>query len=366
MTGAERTLAALEFRDADRPPVAGGLLQNADFLARKADAADFWAAPEATLYEGFRRLGADAILGPVMPKRPETTTRDWQGRETSFALRHDAPQISDPEGVARHAASVPDPASVRASFDFQAAYDAYLQLFTEGDRHRGEMLLIPHCLGYAPNYPTSDGYYSYEAFLIACAAYTEDMARLFSNWAEHARCRYEAVAQATREHNLLPVLWTGQDLCDAKGSVLSPRLLDRLYLSPLERAFEPLKAAGIRIVWHSDANYRQIAPRLLEIGIDGFQGLYETAGGTRLEDLARLRTREGRPPIIFGSISTVWVLPHGSPDDVRREVERCVEAVGPQGGLVLAPSSSIGPEVSDENIEALYDHARNYVPSWKR
>jgi uroporphyrinogen-III decarboxylase len=51
------------------------------------------------------------------------------------------------------------------------------------------------------------------------------------------------------------------------------------------------------------------------------------------------------------------VLPSGSPDDVRREVDRCVVAARQGCALVLAPSSSIGPEVPPANIRAMYEHA---------
>ncbi len=357
MTGIERALAALNFEPTDRAPVAGGLLQNARYLAAKAGAAEFWDAPRQTLFEGFRRMGCDAILGPVMPKPPEETTRDAWGRETSFSISHAKPEIATPEGVAEYARSAPTVEQVRESFDFQGAYRDYLRVSVETQREAGDMLVIPHTLGYAPAFPTSDGVSTYEAFLMACALYPDDMARLFAAWGETARCRYETAAAAIREHDLPRIIWTGQDICDAKGPVLSPALLERLYFPVLSRAFEPLKQAGIRIVWHADANYRQIIPRMVELGVDGFQGLYETPDGVRLEDLARMRSRDGRPLILFGSVSTVWVLPHGGPDDVRREVERCIRAVGGQGGLLIAPSSSIGPEVPWENVDAMYERA---------
>jgi hypothetical protein len=220
------------------------------------------------------------------------------------------------------------------------------------------MLLIPHCLSYAPTFPTSDGHFTYEAFLMACRLHTQELAHLFRHWGEQARLRFEAVAEATRRHDLLPLIWTGQDLCDAKGPVMSPDLLESLYFPVLEHAFEPLKQAGIRIVWHTDANYRRILPRMVELGIDGFQGLYESEGGIRIENLARLRMRSGAPPIIFGSISTVWVLPDGTVGDVQREVDRCVAAAREGGAaLVLAPSSSIGPEVPEENVRAFFEYA---------
>ncbi len=345
MTGRERTLRALNFEPVDRPPVAGGLLQNAELLAEIAGADDFWAAPRRHVFEAFRRLGCDAILGPVMPKSPDATTRDAHGRPTDFTRRDAAPELTTPRQVAEHALSLPTRRQLRQEFDAQEACDEYLALMIHGQRDAGDMLLIPHCLGYAPSFPTSDGHLSYMAFLMACRLHTDEMGRLFEHWGEQSRLRLEAVARATVEHDLLRLIWIGSDICDARGPVLSPDLLERLYFPAVRRAIEPLKDAGIRVVWHADANYRRILPRLIELGIDGFQGFYETEDGVRLEDLTQMSARSGDPLILFGSVSTAWVLPTGTVEDVRREVERCVEAVGPQGGLLLAPTSSIGPDV---------------------
>jgi len=357
LTGKERALRALNFEPVDRTPVAGGLLQNAEYLARKAGRGDFWEAPRETAFQAFRALGCDAVLGPVMPKRPEGTTRDAAGRPTDYTVSNARPELVTPEQVAEYARLRPSREEVREQFSFGQAYDAYLTQMQDGVRDAGDMLYIPHCLGYAPNFPTSDGHFSYEAFLLACVLFPEDLKRLFDGWGEYSRLRCEAVAKATLDHDLLRLLWIGSDLCDANGPMLSPALFRELYCPQLARALEPLKAAGIRVVWHTDANYKQLVPDLLDLGIDGFQGLYETPNGTRLEDLAMTRTRAGMPPLLFGSLSTVWVLPIKGPAGVRQEVDRCLEAVGSQGGLLLAPSSSIGPEVPAENVDALYEYA---------
>lgn len=363
MTGRERTLGALSFEDTGRPPISGGLIQDAGFLASVIGVEDFWTDPRGHAFEAFRRLGCDAVLGPVMPKPADTTTRDSAGRATSFKKHLAVPELTTPEEVAEHAAAVPSPGEVRQQFDGRKAYDDYVALMKQGQEEAGEMLLIPHCLGFATNFPTSDGFFSYEAFLMACGLYPEKMQRLFDNWGEHSRLRLEAVAQATTDHSLMPLIWIGADICAAKGPVLSPALLERLYFGAVARAIEPLKDAGMKVVWHMDANYREILPQMIALGIDGFQGFYETEDGIRLQDLAPLKARSGDPLIFFGSVSTAWVLPRGSADEVRREVERCMDVGWGRGGLLLAPTSSIGPEVPHENIHAMYEHARNYVPS---
>jgi uroporphyrinogen-III decarboxylase len=200
--------------------------------------------------------------------------------------------------------------------------------------------------------------FSYEAFLMACALHTEDMQRLFRSWGETSRLRFEAVARVVERHDLPRIAWIGQDLCERNGSVISPELLERLYFPQLEYAIEPLKRVGMKVIWHSDANYREILPRMVDLGIDGVQGLYESPGGMRVEDVAQMRTPAGDPLVIFGSISTHLVLPQGSVAEVEAAVDRCVDIARGRGGLLIAPSSSIGPEVPAENIAAMYRRVR--------
>lgn len=355
MTGKERTWRALNFEATDRVPMAGGLTGHPQFLAQAAGVADFWANPRENLFAACRAMNCDAVLGPVMPKHPDSTTRDAQGRATIYSLHEDHPTHVTPEAVAEYADRVCSPRERRASLDYQKYYDDYVQLMRNGERECGEMLFIPHCLGYAPAFPTSTGFFAYDAFLMACALYPEAMEKLFAFWGEEARVRAEAVAQATRDHRLLPLLWVGADLCTRKGPILSPALLDRLYFPQVRRMLEPLKDAGMRVVWHTDANYREILPQMIALGLDGFQGFYEEPGGMQLEDVAARRADSGDPLLIFGSVSTVWVLPCGTPQEVEAAVARCVKvAQGRGGGLLMAPSSSIGPETPMDNIWAMY------------
>jgi uroporphyrinogen decarboxylase len=51
------------------------------------------------------------------------------------------------------------------------------------------------------------------------------------------------------------------------------------------------------------------------------------------------------------------VLPHGSVEDVRREVRDCMATLGAGGGFILAPCHCIQPVTPTENIIAMYETA---------
>jgi uroporphyrinogen decarboxylase len=58
------------------------------------------------------------------------------------------------------------------------------------------------------------------------------------------------------------------------------------------------------------------------------------------------------------------VLCQGTPDEVRAEVARRIEELGRDGGYVLGAVHNIQPDVSVENVLAMYGHARAYHPSY--
>jgi len=72
-------------------------------------------------------------------------------------------------------------------------------------------------------------------------------------------------------------------------------------------------------------------------------------------DPAALRRRFGSRLGLWGTIGTQSTFPFGSPEDVRREVKTRIDEVGAGGGLFLAPTHMIEPEVPFENIVAFVD-----------
>ena len=156
----------------------------------------------------------------------------------------------------------------------------------------------------------NEGYFGGENCFLALALYPEAMERFFERSGEAVFLRDTAVAKAVVDHGLPRVMWLGQDACDERGPVIAPEKLNEIYIRHVKRSPEPLKHAGTRILWHSDGNIMPIVPYLLDAGADGFQGLQETIE-TRIDVAAwrELKTREGRPPVIVGSVSSVTTMP---------------------------------------------------------
>ena len=76
--------------------------------------------------------------------------------------------------------------------------------------------------------------------------------------------------------------------------------------------------------------------------------------------MASLADGQGRPLSIWGCVSVTSTLPHGTVDDVKAAVERSFTLAGKGRGFVLSSTSSIMPEAPHENIDALFEHGREF------
>ncbi|RLI44562.1 hypothetical protein DRO69_07105 [Candidatus Bathyarchaeota archaeon] len=63
---------------------------------------------------------------------------------------------------------------------------------------------------------------------------------------------------AIKEEHIPQFCFTGTDICYSHGPMISPKVLDEICFPYVKYAFEPLKKAGIKIIWHSDGYITRI------------------------------------------------------------------------------------------------------------
>lgn len=354
MTGQERTLRALDFLPTDRVPVAGGFIRSPEFLASAAGVTvdEFWDRPREIAARAFRTVGADVVIGLILPNRSSRVGAEVEhGGESEF---------DSPEAVVQFIDKLPEPEAAAAEVDCGAEYERYLNLYCEGQHQVGaDLLWLPTCFRYVAQFQ-NEKLFGTENYYMALALYPEAMGRFFEHSAAIAYARNTAVARTIVENDLPRVMWVGQDACDNRGPYIAPDTMNEIYIRHVKHSLEPLKSVGVKIIWHSDGNIAPIARYLLDAGVDGFQGLQETIETkVNIPALRELKTWDGRPPVIVGSVSSVTTMPFGTPEEVAAEVARCTDlATEKGGGWILNFSSSLGPEVPEANIRAFYQSAR--------
>lgn len=354
--GFERSLRELNFETNDRVPIVGGFLCKASFLERITGMRPFWDNPRRIAIEAYRRLGTDFIMQFVLPKRDEESTESIT--PTNFSKPTDKSIYESAEDVIEDIHGLPSTSELHRNYDSDSAYKEYVRLMREGQEEMGDMLWIPHhgdgCCGFMWY-----SKYGYKPYFLAMTKYPDIVEELFRFSGEWGRLKNKACAKAIRREKLLPFIYLGEDICYNRGPMVPVSLLKEIYFPHLKRALQPLKEVGAKIIWHSDGNILPILDDLLGCGADGFQG-FQGETDERLEELASLRSRSGDKLILWGSISVTSTLPFGSVKDVEREVERCIDAAAEGGGFFIAPTSSVGPEVPDQNLIAMYRHAIQY------
>lgn len=150
------------------------------------------------------------------------------------------------------------------------------------------------------------------------------------------------------------IIKIGDDLGSEQALLMSPAMY-RQILKPVHADYIAFIKAHTKakVFFHTDGDVWEVLDDLVEIGVDILNPIQTSSG--RMADLAALKTRYGTRLSFCGGIDTQHVLPHGSPEDVRREVRRVIGELAPGGGYLVAAVHTIMNEVPAENILAMVD-----------
>jgi len=355
MTGREIALATLMREDVTEPCITNCCVTNSTYISHVVGR-DFWADREGVYAEFVRRVGANFVPQWYIPG--EAQRRLEQGEIMHGLHGHEEAGFRSPEDVRDAIEQLPDDATVERDFQIEQAAEEYAAMIEQRQAIMGPDVLVIDSFGQAD---FMGGYtrWGYENYMQAAALYPDQMRRYYHHSALNARLRNQAIALAIERHALPPFVYGGQDICTSAGPIMSPEMLRDLYFPELKWAMEPLIDAGIGVTWHCDGNILPILDDILDLGVTGLQG-FEEEHGPRWEQMCALTDPAGDPIGVWGCVSVTTTLPHGTPGDVRRSVERSFEVAGRGRGHVLSSTSSILPEVPHENIDALFDHAKRF------
>jgi Uroporphyrinogen-III decarboxylase len=107
--------------------------------------------------------------------------------------------------------------------------------------------------------------------------------------------------------------------------------------------------------YHSDGVIYDIIPDLIEIGVDVLNPIQPEC-----MDPVKIKEMYGNRLSFWVTIGTQTAMPFGCPKEVEEKVKIMIEKVGKEGGLVIAPTHLLEPEVPWENIIAFVDAVKKY------
>jgi len=172
--------------------------------------------------------------------------------------------------------------------------------------------------------------------LLLALAYPQDFQRLLDGYVEWVEQFFRAYARTS-----IPVLMCHDDICWTRGPVVSPDWYRSATFRCWRRLLAPWKEAGKKVIFTSDGDYTLFFDDLVRCGCDSL--VMEP-----LTDMAAFARDYGRTHGFVGNADT-RVLLLGDRDDIRREVERCLDIGRRCPGFVMAVGNHIPPNTPVDN-----------------
>ncbi|MCS7039155.1 MAG: uroporphyrinogen decarboxylase family protein [Caldilineales bacterium] len=159
--------------------------------------------------------------------------------------------------------------------------------------------------------------------------------------------------------DLIDIIKIGDDLGTQSGLMISPKMYRR-FLKPLHAEFIAFikERTDAKVFFHTDGDVFDLIPDFIEIGVDILNPIQTSAG--RMANLEELKRRYGQHMVFCGAIDTHRILPYGTPEEVRQEVRRVINILGPGGGYMVASVHTIMNDVPPENILAMVDAVEEF------
>ena len=351
MTGKERVGQALAHREPDRVPI--------DFWStRETDArllAYLGLGNREDLLAEFgvdlRFIAGPAYLGPPLPEEPDGTSYDlWgvprrqktvtgHGWQQSYWEVTDYP-LAGCETVADVAAydKWPSPDwydySVIAS---QCAACGDACVVFQGDRLNRLAQLKPAMYLRGVEQILVD-------LLLAPEIFGAIVRRVCDFYLEYER-RILAAANGG-----LDLLMTGDDFGTQDGLLISVEK----WRQALRPGFAALIAVAheydVPVMHHTCGAVSELLPEFIACGLDVLQGVQPGARGMAAAELKR---EFGGDLAFHGGIGIQHALPHGTPEQVRDEVQQLLATMKPGGGYIAGTSHNLQADVPVANIMAL-------------
>ena len=131
--------------------------------------------------------------------------------------------------------------------------------------------------------------------------------------------------------------------------LISPTMW-REFFKPLYRDYcDLIHSKGKYVFMHSDGNIESIYPDLIEIGVDALNSQLFCM------DIEKLGERYAGKIAFWGEIDRQWVLPFGTPDEVRKAVKRVARALLKDKRTGVIAQCEWGVKDPKENIMAVFE-----------
>jgi hypothetical protein len=301
---------------------------------------DPWEHPRTAYADCYRQLGVDWVYG--LPDRAVKFAKNESTRQGDDGVRYTEWGLSgsswrqtypfgDIEDVLRY-----DP---RRGLDVPADPTAGVR----ADQERMGDAAVVSGIFYTTLFQYPIMTFGWELFLTAAAAEPDRFQTVLSGFAEVSRRGLERWAIAPP-----PITLIHDDIALERGLVFAPDWYRRHLLPLYEYLLEPiLTCPATRVAFVSDGDYTLLLDDLVALGFHGFL-INDNM------DMAGIARRIGPDHFLIGNVSTL-TLTHGSVDDVKAEVGRCLRDGEPCAGHFIKATRDLPHNIPLANIRAYFE-----------
>jgi uroporphyrinogen decarboxylase len=155
----------------------------------------------------------------------------------------------------------------------------------------------------------------------------------------------------------IQIIQMGDDMGTQTGPQLSPELYRKMIKPRQKKVYQFVKEhSNIFVFLHSCGSIYKLLRDIIEAGVDIVNPVQTAAVDM---DPVRLKTEFGKNITFWGGgCDTQRILPRGTPDDVRKEVEMKIRIFAPGGGYIFNQIHNVQADVPPENVAAMFDTAK--------
>lgn len=160
--------------------------------------------------------------------------------------------------------------------------------------------------------------------------------------------------------DVVDIISQADDYGTQVSQLISPVMFRRQLKPRWKVIFDRIRqlAPSAWLFFHSCGNVRPLIPDYIELGTQILNPIHIRAAGM---DPVQLKRDFGDSLVFWGGgVDTQGVLPNGSPQEVKDDVRRNIEALGVGGGFVFNTVHNIQADVPAENLLAMFEALTEY------
>lgn len=175
---------------------------------------------------------------------------------------------------------------------------------------------------------------------------------IYDKVTEQALTRAKAYTEAG-----VDILFLGDDIGMQDGPMMSLNMYREWIKPRLKKVIDEAKKINpdLIVFYHSCGTVTEFIPDLIEAGIDVLNPIQ-----SECMDFQQIYNEYGGKISFHGTIGTQTTMPFATPEEVKATVKKNLDIARVHGGLYVAPTHLLEPEVPWENILAYVEACREY------